>query len=155
MDIYTIVIVLVAAFCVGKQILAVVGASGKIEIPGRLAGYTGIRVMAVGVAVFAVLGWKYVVREPLIYAALVALVVSFLFGRAGLNKKGCYYNGQSVAYGELEYYMVIREFKNGFTLRLHTRKGRDYIILFHSDQRETVIKCLEDAGVRDWDSFTL
>ena len=155
MDIYTGLLVLVTAYFVGRQLLGVVRSAGKIEIPGRLAGYTGIRVMAVALAVFSVLGWKYVVLEPILFAALAALVVSFLVGRTGLNKTECCYNGQIVGYGEMEYYMVIREFKNGFTLRLHTRKNRDYIILFHSDQRDEVIKCLVDAGVRDWDSFTL
>ena len=153
MDMYSGLMVLIAVFCIGQQVFGILRTIGKVDIPGRYAGHTGVVVMAVLMAGFALLWWDYVLQEPILFGALAALVVVYLLIRCGLGEKSFYHNGIEVSYAEAEYYMVIREFKRGFTLRLHTRGKKDYILLFKKNQREAVIRRLQEAGVRDWDSF--
>ena len=145
--------VLLSAVVIVRQLWGVVITVGRIDLPGRVGGTAGAWALLVMMGVLGMTRPGYAAEYPMVYFTAAALLVSFIAVRAGLGNDGAYYNGQRVPWGEIEYFMVIRETRRSFSLRLHMRSGRDHVILYSSHRREAVIGRLTENGVHDWDEF--
>ena len=126
----------------------------RISIFGRPAGTAGSRVFLVVLILAALLAPSDIAKLPVIYgcAFLIFLLHGF-FVRAGIGEKGFYWSALQVPYQELEYYQDIRDYKGGFSMRFHTRSGKDYVVLFREEQRGDLIAMLTEHRFRDYDSF--
>lgn len=152
MDVYSLIICAAVAVSV-YELTAIIRTRKKILIRGRMP----LARLACGIFLAAAAAglayWNYVRGEAAFYYAFLLITGTYAVIPVGLGQTAMYRNGMASAYRQFEYFMIIREFKSGFTLRIHRRDEKDYIILFKKEQMNNVLKLLADNGVADWDSF--
>ncbi len=146
-------IVLLSAAAIVGQLWGIFKTVKRIDLPGRVTGTAGAWVALTMMGVIGLTRFNDVAQNPLIYATIVALLVTFLNVKAGLGEDGAYHNGRLLPWREIEYFNIIRETQNVVSLRLHMRNTRDYVILFKPRYRDAVIDRLRRSGVKDWDDF--
>lgn len=153
MDWISGVIVLASCAMMLGQLWGIVTTYRKIDLPGRVTGTLGAWVSLIMLGVIGLTRTRDVMSNPIVYFTIAALLIVFLLVRAGLGEEGGYHNGRLLPWKDIEYFMVIRETASLFSLRLHMRSGKDYVILFRPRYREAVIDRLLSNGVHDWDEF--
>ena len=157
MDAYSLIAIFAALFVSTAELAGILRTRGKILIPGRLPGRRIVgALLCVGLAAGGTalcFGQEGAVREWPLFVAFVIVLAAFLCVRAGLAEDCLYYNGRAIAYENMEYFMIIREFEGGFTLRLHEFSGKDHVLLFREEQRGMALGLLTAGGIPDWDSF--
>ena len=143
-----------AAAAIAWQLYGILFLSPKIIHKGRPAGTTGSKVMFGVLIAIGLIDTADIAKLSIIYVC--ALVLFGLHGfviRSGIGSEGLYWGSLKIPYRDLEYYQDIRDFQGGFSLRFHTRAGKDYVVLYKEEQRAALTELLTAHKIRDYDTF--